>query len=368
MNALLDQINEAYYYQSGYSFGQKVRERIHWICAQTKGKKVLDIGCSQGITSILLGKEGKKVLGIDVSQEAIEYANRALMEAPYDVQNAVRFERADFLIWNFGNEKYDTIIMGEILEHLVDYRQFFNKAKGLLSEDGRIIVTVPFGINDYSDHKHTFYISGLLDLADESLQMVDYKIFGKWIGAIYERRSQDQSEVVIDKVLLQQLEEYFYRIERNLYNQIHSKELKIKELEQAIEEEKKNNYLYQKEISLKIEQLTKTVNEQNTNVQKIREEWLRQYNDQQYEKQKQRYEEELSELSDRVSYMTRKLISLTTDKIEVEQQLLQAYEKEEKLLKAHRKLMLRYQALSNSKLGRLTLLYWKLIKRFKWGR
>ena len=78
MKKPLDRITEAYYNEMGDSFARKVRERIHWVCENAKGEEILDIGCSQGITSILLGREGKKVLGIDLLEESIQYANKSL--------------------------------------------------------------------------------------------------------------------------------------------------------------------------------------------------------------------------------------------------------------------------------------------------
>ncbi len=34
----------------------RARRRIHWMCSQVVGDSVVDIGCSQGIASILLGR------------------------------------------------------------------------------------------------------------------------------------------------------------------------------------------------------------------------------------------------------------------------------------------------------------------------
>ena len=48
-----DRINEAYHDAMGAAFGQKTRERINWMCSQARGTTVLDVGCSQGIASIL---------------------------------------------------------------------------------------------------------------------------------------------------------------------------------------------------------------------------------------------------------------------------------------------------------------------------
>src|SRR5687768_6985575 len=59
------------------------RSRIHWMCSQCIGGTVLDIGCSQGIATILLAREGFEALGLDIHPEAIAYARSATSrEAP----------------------------------------------------------------------------------------------------------------------------------------------------------------------------------------------------------------------------------------------------------------------------------------------
>ena len=71
---LLDRINEAYKGELGEEMKTAARERIFWICENTYGNKILDVGCSQGIVSILLAKDGKDVKGIDIESEQINYA------------------------------------------------------------------------------------------------------------------------------------------------------------------------------------------------------------------------------------------------------------------------------------------------------
>jgi len=66
----------------------------------------------------------------------------------------------------------------------------------------------------------------------------------------------------------------------------------------------------------------------------------------------------------------KELISLRKEKIELSKILLQSYQKEEYLLNSYNKLLKqyniinkRYNSLSNSKLGKLTIWYWKLKKK-----
>src|SRR5699024_9450832 len=70
------------------------------------------------------------------------------------------------------------------------------------------------------------------------------------------------------------------------------------------------------------------------------------------EKQKTQFNKELRGLKARHSLILK-------ERIHLKEQLYEAYTKEERLLKSYSKLLKRYKALSESKLGRLTLAYWE---------
>lgn len=74
MNKSGDRIWQMYDGEFGEVGRQQARTRIHWICEQVKPNRVLDLGCSQGVCDILLAREGLNVTGIDLDQDAIEYA------------------------------------------------------------------------------------------------------------------------------------------------------------------------------------------------------------------------------------------------------------------------------------------------------
>ena len=71
------------------------------------GKNILDIGCSQGITSITLGKIGKTVLGIDISEKAITDAKRQLNKENKSVKQKVKFLCTDFFTYSSSETKYE---------------------------------------------------------------------------------------------------------------------------------------------------------------------------------------------------------------------------------------------------------------------
>src|SRR5215203_1160992 len=100
---------------------------------------ILDVGCGNGIISRGIGSKGFNVLGIDVSDKAIEKA-RELNKLPN-----VKFEiiSAEQLV-NDG-KKYQGVICSEVLEHLNQPEKLLNTLYRSLADNGILIVTVPNG-------------------------------------------------------------------------------------------------------------------------------------------------------------------------------------------------------------------------------
>lgn len=214
---LHDRIMEAYLGQLGKEFAQSTRDRIHWICARATGKRILDVGCSQGITSILLGRERRSVIALDISKRSIDEARQFILREPAHVQSSVKFIHGDFIGTDFGAETFDTVIMSEVLEHLTKPEEFVSAAAHLLNEGGTVIVTVPFGVNDWPDHKHTFYLLEPWRLLVTHFTIEEVKFFGKWIGFVGRKRDEVcELRELPSEVLLSEVEQAFQQVEREL--------------------------------------------------------------------------------------------------------------------------------------------------------
>ncbi|RCL29141.1 methyltransferase type 12 [Pseudomonas sp. AFG_SD02_1510_Pfu_092] len=213
-----DRVMEAYYGKLGEQFMRETQSRIHWICAQVKGRRVLDVGCSQGIVPLLLAREGCQVTGVDTSPQAIEEARAYLAAEPAHIQQNVTYINSDFLALDTLEVEPDTVVISEVLEHLVRPELFIEKARDLLKQGGRLVVTVPFGVNDFIDHKHTFYLMEPFRLLAEHLQIVEVKMLGKWLGIVAVKNEAHTPGVIdsltIDRV--RELEKAFESIERSL--------------------------------------------------------------------------------------------------------------------------------------------------------
>lgn len=217
--AVHDRIMDAYYGKMGEEFMRKTQQRVHWVCAQTRGRRVLDVGCSQGIVPILLGREGRDVLGLDPDEQAIEVAKAYLASGPAHASANVDFVVGDFIRHDFGDRKFDAVVMSEVLEHLVDPVPFIERAAALLEPSGRLVVTVPFGINDFIDHKRTYYLTEPYQLLSRWFHIETVQLFGRWIGFAGVLRKEPLAAGASAEIACAQFsaaEEAFNAIERSI--------------------------------------------------------------------------------------------------------------------------------------------------------
>lgn len=109
--------------------------RIKKIHGLVEGKRILDMGCSDGTVSSALVKKGKEVSGVDISKKAVAMAaKRGIIARVCDI------ESQDL---PFKNNYFDCVIAGEVIEHMFDTDEFIEKCKKALKTDGILIITVP---------------------------------------------------------------------------------------------------------------------------------------------------------------------------------------------------------------------------------
>ena len=93
---------------------------------------VLDLGCGCGYGSVLLANKARKVIAIDDSKEAIDYAN------VYWKRKNINYLCGD--VFDI-KEKYDVVVAFEIVEHIKDTDKLFDKFKEWTKE--YLIFSVP---------------------------------------------------------------------------------------------------------------------------------------------------------------------------------------------------------------------------------
>ena len=144
--------------------GDVHRRRIDWMASEVRGPRVLDVGCSDGIMELLLARRGLDVTGVEANSDALDLANKLLAKEPDAVRARASLIHADFIRATPVTGLFDSVVLGEILEHLDDPSELLDRSLEHLRPGGRIVITTPFGLNPNEDHRQTFYITELIDL------------------------------------------------------------------------------------------------------------------------------------------------------------------------------------------------------------
>ncbi|MCX5751938.1 MAG: class I SAM-dependent methyltransferase [Candidatus Saganbacteria bacterium] len=101
------------------------------------GRRVLDVGCGEGLGTWLLAKDCGKAKGIDVNKEAIEVAKRNW------VDKRINFQNVDFL--RMKNSHYDAIVSIDVVGHAFSKNTgaFLDKISACLTAHGIVVIGMP---------------------------------------------------------------------------------------------------------------------------------------------------------------------------------------------------------------------------------
>lgn len=130
-----------------------------------RGKSLLDMPCGDGVLTAMLAPAFTRVVGIDASVHHLELAKKMLPEVEFH----------DALIEEFEtSERFSTITMLNILEHVVDPVDVLKKAASFLDENGILLVHVP---NAHAVNRKLAVLMGTLTECEE-LSPFDIEIVG----------------------------------------------------------------------------------------------------------------------------------------------------------------------------------------------
>ncbi|MCH7759958.1 class I SAM-dependent methyltransferase [candidate division TA06 bacterium] len=110
------------------------KQRIALVKKAKPRGNLLDIGCGRGYFMKLARDHGFKVIGIDVSKNAVQYA-RSAFGLPVTVKTLDELRAA--------SEAYDVITLWHVLEHFIDPFEELQKIGALLAEEGVCFIEVP---------------------------------------------------------------------------------------------------------------------------------------------------------------------------------------------------------------------------------
>lgn len=130
---------------------------------------VLDIGCGKGELDINMAHNVKTITGIDIRLRRIQSAQK----------HSKHIKNAEFITMSIFDlneiEKYDVIILSDVLEHVEKQKELLKKSLTLLRGDGIMFVSTPNRLWPIEAHTDLPFLGYLpMDVADRYA-----KLFGR---------------------------------------------------------------------------------------------------------------------------------------------------------------------------------------------
>ncbi len=130
-------------------------------------KVVLDIASGEGYGSAMLARRARRVIGVDISLEAIQHAG-------------VRYQKnnLEFVVGScshipLSDSSVDMVVSFETIEHHDQHEQMMQEIKRVLSPTGCLVISSPdkFHYSDELDYRNPFHIKELYE--DEFKELID---------------------------------------------------------------------------------------------------------------------------------------------------------------------------------------------------
>jgi len=157
--------------------------QIRNILEHAKYGSLLDLGCNDGslTAQLIMGGNFTRVVGVDADTRKVELMRKPLRflnpthkPKPYEVHCSA--------IEDFDTEeKFDTVTLINVLEHVDDSLQVLKKAEWWLAPEGRIIIHVPnaLGLNRQLGFRMGL-IQDMEELSQGDLELEHQRFYDPW--------------------------------------------------------------------------------------------------------------------------------------------------------------------------------------------
>ncbi|MGH8015286.1 MAG: class I SAM-dependent methyltransferase [Candidatus Zixiibacteriota bacterium] len=99
--------------------------------------KVLDLGFGEGYGTSLLAENCREIVGVDVDQKIVDYANERHQKAN------CRFLKYDGNTLPFDNDTFDIVVSFQVIEHIDNEPAFVSEIHRVLKQGRRLLLTTP---------------------------------------------------------------------------------------------------------------------------------------------------------------------------------------------------------------------------------
>lgn len=161
-----------------------------------RGTSLLDLACGDGVMTRMFASRFQQVVGVDASSRHLAKARQLVPQATFHESLIEEFET---------EERFDSVLLLDILEHVVDPVRVLRKAAKFLADQGVLIVHVP---NSRAVNRQIAVLMGTLMSCDE-LSPFDIQVAGH--RRSYHLASLEQ-DIAAAGLRLQQTGGIFYKM------------------------------------------------------------------------------------------------------------------------------------------------------------
>ena len=173
-----ERVIENAYFQNREAYAIYVMHAASYAFAERHcaGRRVLDLGCGSGYGVGRLARSAASVVGVDISPEAIAFAQCA-----YPSPNT-RFEVIQpQAALPFDDGMFDVVLSFQVIEHVTDELQYLREARRVLVKGGMLIVITPdrknrlfrwqkpwnrWHLREYSSARLSALVTGVFDVRE----------------------------------------------------------------------------------------------------------------------------------------------------------------------------------------------------------
>ena len=219
-----------------------LRRRINWMADQAQGPRVLDVGCSEGILELLLARRGLDVTGVEVNPEALDFARELLAKESKEVRNRVTFLQEDFIETQLATSPFDTVVLGEVLDHLDDPGDLLELSVEHLRPGGRVVMTTRFGLSPHRERLQTFCLTNVINLLKPTMRLEHMSVedgYIRFVGSLSDDPDASWQRLDADAVMFM-TERALLDSQARLHEALVERGKRIEQLQHDVEEGQEN--------------------------------------------------------------------------------------------------------------------------------
>jgi ubiquinone/menaquinone biosynthesis C-methylase UbiE len=144
IDSIWDNVAGSYNYKI-YWKGLENQANLHHLLlhiGNPKGKRIIEMGCGSGFTSLVLAQKGANLAILDISQKSLEIASSTFVEFKLSKPEVYK---KDAINSKLPSNSFDIVWNGGVIEHFLDdgKKELIREMYRITKSRGKIIILVP---------------------------------------------------------------------------------------------------------------------------------------------------------------------------------------------------------------------------------